>query len=340
MRITGEPMIILLRILFILISMSITLFYYIDASVTAQIIAVIISGGITFLIIILIEYISHSFSTRMLLSAIFGLFLGLILGHLVVIGISYIPLPFTDNQSNNYKAIIYHVITFSMMIFFVIHNEDLAILNKIIPEKVDKIQDGNISYKIVDTSTIIDGRIFDICDTGFIEGILVVPNFVINELQMVADSKDSIKRNRGRRGLDILNKMQKDKSIMVKITDIDYPEINEVDDKLVKLAGDMKGKLITNDFNLNKVAEVHGVPVLNINELSNSLKPIMLPGEKVKVALVKEGKDHSQAIGYLDDGTMVVVENGKKMLNKEVELEVTSVLQTTAGRMIFAKLNR
>jgi uncharacterized protein YacL len=134
--------------------------------------------------------------------------------------------------------------------------------------------------------------------------------------------------------------MQKDKSIMVKITDIDYPEIGEVDDKLVKLASDMKGKLITNDFNLNKVAEVHGVPVLNINDLSNSLKPILLPGEKVKVALVKEGKDHSQAIGYLEDGTMVVVENGKKMLNKEVELEVTSVLQTAAGRMIFAKLNR
>jgi uncharacterized protein YacL len=333
-------MIILLRILFIIISMGITLLYYFDASLMTKLIALSVAGGISFLIIILIEYISHSFPIRLLLAAIFGLLLGVILGHLVVMGISYIPFPFTDPQSNNYKAIIYHIIAFSMMIFFVIHNEDLAILNKIIPEKVDNIQDGNISYKIVDTSTIIDGRIFDICDTGFIEGILVVPNFVINELQMVADSKDSIKRNRGRRGLDILNKMQKDKSIMVKITDVDYPDINEVDDKLVKLASYMKGKLITNDFNLNKVAEVHGVPVLNINELSNSLKPIMLPGEKVKVALVKEGKDHSQAIGYLDDGTMVVVENGKKMLNKEVELEVTSVLQTTAGRMIFAKLNR
>ena len=257
--------------------------YYFDASLTAKIIAVF-SAAVSFLylIIILIEYISHTFSIRLLLSAIFGLFFGLILGHLVVFGISFIPLPFTDSHSNNYKAIIYHVIAFSIMIFFVIHSEDLAILNKIIPEKMDKLQDGNISYKIIDTSTIIDGRIFDICDTGFIEGILVVPNFVINELQMVADSKDSIKRNRGRRGLDILNKMQKDKSIMVKITDVDYPEINEVDDKLVKLAGDMKGKLITNDFNLNKVAEVHGVPVLNINDLSNSLKPILLPVKKLK----------------------------------------------------------
>ena len=212
------------------------------------------------------------------------------MGHLVATGVSFLPLTFTDSASNNYKAIIYHVVVFSIMIFFVIHSEDLTIFNKIIPEKKDKLQEGNISYKIIDTSTIIDGRIFDICDTGFIEGILVVPNFVINELQMVADSKDSIKRNRGRRGLDILNKMQKDKSIMVRITDVDYPEINEVDDKLVKLAGDMKGKLITNDFNLNKVAEVHGVPVLNINDLSNSLKPILLPGEKVKVALVKEEK--------------------------------------------------
>ncbi|MBN2403421.1 MAG: PIN domain nuclease [Spirochaetes bacterium] len=333
-------MINLLRILFILISMGIALINYLNASLLVKIIAVLITGGISFLIIILVEYISHTFSVRMLLSALFGLFMGLILGHLVVTGISYFPMLYPEAGLNIYKAIIYHVSAFSIMIFFVIHNENWDILNKIISEKVDKLKDGNISYKIVDTSTIIDGRIFDICDTGFIEGILVVPNFVINELQMVADSKDSIKRNRGRRGLDILNKMQKDKTIIVKITDIDYPEINEVDDKLVKLAGEMNGKLITNDFNLNKVAEVHGVPVLNINDLSNSLKPIMLPGEKVKVALVKEGKDHSQAIGYLDDGTMVVVENGKKMLNKEVELEVTSVLQTTAGRMIFAKLNR
>jgi uncharacterized protein YacL len=333
-------MIILLRVLFIIITMTIALIYNFDSSLIVMIISVCVTGVISFLIIILIEYLSHSLSSRNILSALFGLLLGLILAHLVILGISLISLPVTEMQFNTIKAVIYHIITFSVMIFFVIHNEDLAILNKIMPEKTEKMSDGNIAYKIVDTSTIIDGRIFDICDTGFIEGILVVPNFVINELQMVADSKDSIKRNRGRRGLDILNKMQKDKVIMVKITDADYPDINEVDDKLVKLAGDMKAKLITNDFNLNKVAEVHGVPVLNINELSNSLKPIMLPGEKVKVALVKEGKDQSQAIGYLDDGTMVVVENGRKMLNKEVELEVTSVLQTTAGRMIFAKLNR
>jgi uncharacterized protein YacL len=333
-------MIILLRILFIIISMIITLVYNMDSSLMVKIIAGAATGAISFLLIILIEYISHTFSSRILLSAIFGLLLGLILGHMIRLGMSFLPLPFDYPYTANFKALVYHIVVFSTVIFFVIHNEEMAILSKIIPEKEDSSKDGDIAYKILDTSTIIDGRIFDICDTGFIEGILVVPNFVINELQMVADSKDSIKRNRGRRGLDILNKMQKDKVIVIKITDADYPDIPEVDDKLVKLAGDMNAKLITNDFNLNKVAEVHGIPVLNINELSNSLKPIMLPGEKVKVALVKEGKDHSQAIGYLEDGTMVVVENGRKMLNKEVELEVTSVLQTTAGRMIFAKLNR
>jgi uncharacterized protein YacL len=161
---------------------------------------------------------------------------------------------------------------------------------------------------------------------------------VLNELQMIADSADSIKRNRGRRGLDILNKMQKDQAIMVKITDMDFADINEVDAKLVKLAKIMNAKVITNDFNLNKVAEFHGVPVLNINQLSNSLKPVVLPGEEMRVALIKEGKDQHQAIGYLDDGTMVVVENGRKRLNEEVEVTVTSVLQTTAGRMIFTRL--
>ena len=198
--------------------------------------------------------------------------------------------------------------------------------------------DEKMAYKILDTSVIIDGRIADICDTGFIEGILVIPNFVLNELQMIADSADSIKRNRGRRGLDILNKMQKDQSIMVKITDMDFADINEVDAKLVKLAKIMNAKVITNDFNLNKVAEFHGVPVLNINQLSNALKPVVLPGEEMRVALIKEGKDQNQAIGYLDDGTMVVVENGRRRLNDEVEVTVTSVLQTTAGRMIFTRL--
>lgn len=218
-----------------------------------------------------------------------------------------------------------------------INFEEFGFLNQLVPGKSESME-GGIYYKILDTSVIIDGRISDICDTGFLEGVLVVPNFVLNELQMIADSADSIKRNRGRRGLDILNKMQKDQGIKVKISDMDFPEIPEVDAKLVKLAKVMKAKVVTNDFNLNKVAEFHGVPVLNINQLSNALKPIVLPGEDMKISLVKEGKDASQAIGYLDDGTMVVVENGRKKMNHDVEVVVTSVLQTTAGRMIFGRL--
>jgi uncharacterized protein YacL len=236
------------------------------------------------------------------------------------------------------KALIYHLVGFAVMLFFVINSDDIAILDKIVLDRPEAGGERGISYKILDTSVIIDGRIADICDTGFIEGILVIPNFVLNELQMIADSADSIKRNRGRRGLDILNKMQKDQSIMVKISDTDFPEINDVDSKLVKLAKVMKAVVITNDFNLNKVAEFHGVRVLNINQLSNSLKPVVLPGEEMRVALIKEGKDPNQAIGYLDDGTMVVVENGRRRLNSEVDVTVTSVLQTTAGRMIFARM--
>jgi uncharacterized protein YacL len=224
------------------------------------------------------------------------------------------------------------------MLFFVINNEDMIILNKILPHKIEDGKNSDTAYKILDTSVIIDGRISDICDTGFIEGILVIPQFVLKELQTIADSTDPIKRTRGRRGLDILNKMQKDKNTMIKMTEVDFPEINEVDDKLVKLGSFMNAKLVTNDFNLNKVAEFHGVPVLNINQLSNALKPVVLPGEEMRIVLAKEGKDQSQAIGYLDDGTMVVVENGRRKLNHEVDVIVTSVLQTTAGRMIFAKL--
>jgi uncharacterized protein YacL len=221
--------------------------------------------------------------------------------------------------------------------FMVIKNEEIGIFDYIIPAKAEQTA-GNISYKILDTSVIIDGRIADICDSGFIEGVLVVPTFVLNELQLIADSADSIKRNRGRRGLDILNRMQKDSSIKVKISDIDFQDTHEVDTKLVKLGKVMKAKVITNDFNLNKVAEFHGVDVLNINELSNALKPVVLPGEDMRVTLIKEGKDPNQAIGYLDDGTMIVVENGRRRLNYDVDVVVTSVLQTTAGRMIFARI--
>ncbi|PYQ54294.1 MAG: PIN domain nuclease [Acidobacteria bacterium] len=192
-------------------------------------------------------------------------------------------------------------------------------------------------YKVLDTSVIIDGRIADICETGFLEGTLVVPQFVLRELQQVADSSDSLKRNRGRRGLDILQKMQKMTNVAVQIVETDFPEIREVDLKLIELARKLAGKIVTNDFNLNKVAQLRGVNVLNINELANSLKPVVLPGELMKVFIIKEGKEQGQGVGYLDDGTMVVVDQARKALGKTIEVSVTSVLQTTAGKMIFCR---
>jgi uncharacterized protein YacL len=192
-------------------------------------------------------------------------------------------------------------------------------------------------YKVLDTSVIIDGRIADICETGFLEGTLVAPQFVLRELQQVADSSDSLKRNRGRRGLDILQKMQKMAGVVVQIVETDFPEIREVDLKLIELARKLGGKIVTNDFNLNKVAQLRGVPVLNINELANSLKPVVLPGELMKVFVIKEGKEQGQGVGYLDDGTMVVVDQAKKALGRTIEVSVTSVLQTTAGKMIFCR---
>jgi uncharacterized protein YacL len=192
-------------------------------------------------------------------------------------------------------------------------------------------------FKILDTSVIIDGRIADICETGFMDGTLVIPQFVLKELQLVADSSDSMKRNRGRRGLDILQKIQKMAGIDVMISDMDFPEIREVDLKLIELGRTLQGKIVTNDFNLNKVAQLRGVEVLNINELANSLKPVVLPGEIMKVFILKEGKEYNQGVAYLDDGTMVVVDNARKMIGKTIDVVVTSVLQTTAGKMIFGR---
>jgi uncharacterized protein YacL len=193
------------------------------------------------------------------------------------------------------------------------------------------------NHKVLDTSVIIDGRIADVCETGFIDGTLIVPQFVLRELQLVADSSDPLKRNRGRRGLDILQRMQKMANISVQIVEEDFPQLREVDLKLIELARAYDGKIVTNDFNLNKVSQLQGVPVLNINELANALKPVVLPGEIMRVFILKEGKEYNQGVAYLDDGTMVVVDNAKKMISKTIDIAVTSVLQTTAGKMIFGK---
>jgi uncharacterized protein YacL len=198
---------------------------------------------------------------------------------------------------------------------------------------------GCRSTKVLDTSVIIDGRIADIAEAGFIDGMMVVPEFVLRELQTVADSTDGSKRQRGRRGLDMLQRMQSSADIQVKIIPDDFPAIREVDLKLLELAKKLEAKVMTNDFNLNKVAHLHHVEVLNINDLANALKPVVLPGEKMNIFILKEGKEFNQGVGYLDDGTMVVVDHARKMIGKAVDVSVTSVLQTASGKMIFGKVD-
>lgn len=199
-------------------------------------------------------------------------------------------------------------------------------------------REQTLKLKLLDTSVIIDGRIADLCETGFIEGTLIVPHFILQELQHISDSSDGLKRARGRRGLDILNVLQKMTNIQVRLVEDDFPHVKEVDTKLIELGKQMNGKVLTNDFNLNKVAGIQGVEVLNINDLCNALKPVVLPGENIRVFVLKEGKESGQGVAYLDDGTMVVVDHAKLSIGKNVDVIVTSVLQTSAGRMIFTRL--
>jgi uncharacterized protein YacL len=192
--------------------------------------------------------------------------------------------------------------------------------------------------KILDTSAIIDGRIADLCETGFIEGTFIIPQFVLYEIQHIADLQDPVRKTRGRRGLEILHRLQKQTQVKVKIVDIDFPKLKDVDSKLIALAKSLEGKIVTNDYNLNKVAELQGISVLNMNELATALKPAILPGEMLSIKIVKEGKEHGQGIGYLDDGTMIVVDDAKRLIGKSIDVIVTSLLQTTSGRMIFARI--
>lgn len=272
------------------------------------------------------------------LSDLFASMTGLILGLLI----SVMLFPSLEKLSFNNSII---PVAFTVILAIIgarlgyARREDLmALLMLIRTGKDRKSADSTFEeHKILDTSVIIDGRIADICKTGFIEGTLVIPEFVLEELQHIADSSDLLKRNRGRRGLDILNKIQKELAVKVLIYEGDFEEISEVDSKLVRLAKVLKGKVITNDFNLNKVCELQGVSVLNINDLANAVKPVVLPGEEILVQVIKDGKENGQGVAYLDDGTMIVVEGGREYIGATMEVMVTSVLQTSAGRMIFAK---
>jgi len=268
-----------------------------------------------------------------------GLIIGLIIAYLISQLLLDIPIPFVGNILS---AFLYLFLGFLGVRMGVKNTPEMLALPAKIKsagekEKVEPCPEDGKKPKILDTSVIIDGRIADICKTGFIEGPLVIPEFVLEELQHIADSSDNLKRNRGRRGLDILKKIQKELDIEVVIVDIDFDDISEVDSKLVKLARQMNGKVVTNDFNLNKVADLQGVQVLNINDLTNSVKSIVLAGEEMETQIIKEGKESGQGIGYLDDGTMIVVDGGRRYVGKNVAVVVTSVLQTSAGRMIFAK---
>ena len=280
-----------------------------------------------------------------ILLGVTGLIVGLVIAYLIVGGlfgsISGMPLIKTI-----LSIIIYIFMGYIGVKITLKSRDDLFNLNKLSrlssnigKEKSSKKDHAGkaIPPKVLDTSVIIDGRIADICRTGFIEGKLIIPKFVLNELQHIADSSDDLKRVRGRRGLDILNIIQKELDIEVQITEKDFDDIPEVDSKLLKLAQVMNGKVVTNDYNLNKVAQFQGVEVLNINELANAVKPVAIPGEEMVAQVVKEGKESNQGIAYLDDGTMIVVEGGKKHIGETINVLVTSVLQTSAGRMIFGK---
>jgi len=292
----------------------------------------LVSGAVFVVLVILAEFRISRLEAKSLLGAAFGVLVG-------AIGANMISLVIARMSLEPRIATLIHILVLIALIYIglicgiygggrIKWTPSTGIFSE------DSIRKTS---KILDTSVIIDGRVADICKTGFLEGALVVPHFVLRELQQIADSADSAKRNRGRRGLDVLEKIKSSQGVVVKIIEKDYPDVKEVDLKLIELAKEINGKIVTNDFNLNKVAQLRGVDALNINELANSLKPVVLPGETMRVFILKEGKEYNQGVAYLDDGTMVVVDNARRMIGKTIITQVTSVLQTTAGKMIFGR---
>jgi uncharacterized protein YacL len=294
------------------------------------------AGFIFALVVVLIERLLKKVSLKEIISCLFGLVAGLVAANLLVFLTSVI---IQDDENSGILRVV--AAASSLTLGYL----GMAVAYKKRDEFGFLISSGNNpvmrthsnEIKILDTNVIIDGRIVDICETGFVEGIIVIPRFVLNELQYIADSADVLRRNRGRRGLDILHRMQKSPNIDVRIVEEDFLDIKEVDAKLIALAKSMGGKVVTNDFNLNQVAELQSVVVLNINELANAVKPVILPGETMTVRVIKEGKEQAQGIAYLDDGTMVVVESGRNLIGQTLDVIVTSILNTAAGRMIFTK---
>jgi uncharacterized protein YacL len=292
----------------------------------------VLAGGA----IVVFEVRLREVSLKRLIGAAFGSVLGIIGAYLISLVVGR-ALPAEQTTVSFIQILVLLVMWYVGLIVGASKGEmlNLAALGGLFGGEKSSTQ----PFKILDTSVIIDGRIADIAETGFLDGILVIPQFVLRELQLVADSADSMKRNRGRRGLDVLQRVQKIPTLNIQILEDDFPQVREVDMKLIELAKVYSCKIVTNDFNLNKVAQLHGVDVLNINELANALKPVVLPGETMRVFILKEGKEYNQGVAYLDDGTMVVVDNAKRMISKTIDISVTSVLQTTAGKMIFGRFD-
>ena len=323
---------LLVRILFLVTSMIIG--YQIFVPMNSAILGIIL-GGSAALIMIFLEVGLRKVSVTGLSSAVFGLILGLIMAKLV--GDAFSLAAIDSSTLNTIRVSLTLVFCYLGMVMALRGKDEF---NIIIPYVRLRRQDETEEVVILDTSVIIDGRIVDILKTRFLSGKVVIPRFVLKELQQIADSTDPIKRQRGRRGLEMLQYIQKESGIGITLHDEDFPDIPEVDSKLVKLAKLLGGKILTVDFNLNRVASNQGIKVLNINELANAIKPVVFPGEEMQIKLIKEGKEHNQGVGYLDDGTMVVVEDARRLIGQEVRVVVTSVLQTQAGRMIFTKLER
>lgn len=295
----------------------------------------LIIGFAISLTIVLIELIIETIPLDTLIAGIIGTILGLIGAKLLDYTIYLMDSPRLYELMKNYSLLIKIIFAYLGLIIAIKKKSELDLLDKDILKRGSKKKYSELI--LLDTSAIIDGRIADITETRFISGTLVIPRFILVELQSLADSSDTHKRNRARRGLDIIAKLQKDEKLTIKIFEKDFPDIHETDSKLMQLAKDLDAKTLTTDFNLNKIASLQGVTVLNINDLANALKPVYLPGETMPIFLVKEGKENHQAIGYLDDGTMVVVEDGRKFVGKRIEVLVTSILQTSSGRMVFTK---
>jgi uncharacterized protein YacL len=323
---------LLVRILLVLAGMVIG--YNVLVPGVPAVLAVLI-GLLAALAIIAIEMGMRRLSTRGLSSAVFGLILGLIMAKLITDAVALVPI--SPVALSTLRTVLTVAFCYLCMVIALRGQDEF---NIIIPY-VRLRRHGQLeTVTLLDTSVIIDGRIVDICKTKFLEGKAIIPKFVLKELQQIADSTDPMKRQRGRRGLEILHNLQKEAGAEIVIHEEEFPEIADVDTKLVKLAKLLEAKILTVDFNLNRIASLQGIKVLNINELANALKPVVFPSEHMQIKLIKEGKEHNQAVGYLDDGTMVVVEDARRFIGQEVKVVVTSVLQTQAGRMIFTKIEK